>query len=291
MSNPNAITKVLEDVARTLGKQLTAVLKDLAPRHGISDVDSLTQDLLVGLGLVELKVSVGKKKSVAEKSVDEESSTGEKKKKRVVSKKMKESFLKLEGATEEKLAEAMKQYKEAEDVESFDSISRKVLGLDAAAEAAPAPKAKAKKESKKKEKSGRFDKWTPTSSKLFKTIVEESGGVLSEELKKEFVEYVEALSDEDFASASVQGHMRAFVTTKFVQSNAVGGGPVITEEKEEKKEEEKDDDEDQEEFEFEGETLWIGVKSGKIFRPTEEAGDVLVGHAGKGRFKSVKKPE
>lgn len=288
MSNPNAITKVLEDVARTLGKQLTAVLKDLAPRHGISDVDSLTQDLLVGLGLVELKVSVSKKKSVAEKSVDEESSTGEKKKKRVVSKKMKESFLKLEGATEEKLAEAMKQYKEAEDVESFDSISRKVLGLDAAAEAAAAPKAKAKKESKKKEKSGRFDKWTPTSSKLFKTIVEESGGVLSEELKKEFVEYVEALSDEDFASASVQGHMRAFVTTKFVQSNAVGGGPVITEEK---KEEEKDDDEDQEEFEFEGETLWIGVKSGKIFRPTEEAGDVLVGHAGKGRFKSVKKPE
>ena len=286
MSNPNAITKVLEDVARTLGKQLTAVLKDLAPRHGISDVDSLTQDLLVGLGLVELKVSVSKKKSVAEKSVDEESSTGEKKKKRVVSKKMKESFLKLEGATEEKLAEAMKQYKEAEDVESFDSISRKVLGLDAAAEAAPAPKAKAKKESKKKEKSGRFDKWTPTSSKLFKTIVEESGGVLSEELKKEFVEYVEALSDEDFASASVQGHMRAFMTTKFVQSNAVGGGPVITEKKEEEK-----DDEDQEEFEFEGETLWIGVKSGKIFRPTEEAGDVLVGHAGKGRFKSVKKPE
>jgi hypothetical protein len=187
----------------------------------------------------------------------------EKQRKRVVSKKMKETYMAMEGATEENLAEAVKAYKDAAEVDSFEAFARDRLGV-----AAPEKK-KEKKE--KKEKSGRFDKWTPTSTKLFKTIVEESGGVVSDELKTELHAFIDKLSDEDFAATSIQGHMRSFITQKIV----------------EKKE---DDEEEQEEFDFEGETLWMGVKSGKIYRQTDEAGDVLIGQAGKGRFSDVKMP-
>ena len=51
------------------------------------------------------------------------------------------------------------------------------------------------------------------------------------------------------------------------------------------------DDEDLEPLEFDGEKLlFIGLTSGKVFRQTEDAGDVLIGIAGQGRFKDVKIP-
>jgi hypothetical protein len=51
-----------------------------------------------------------------------------------------------------------------------------------------------------------------------------------------------------------------------------------------------EDDEDLEDLEVEGETLTIGVKSGKIYRATEDSGDVQIGVAGQGKFKDVKIP-
>jgi hypothetical protein len=45
------------------------------------------------------------------------------------------------------------------------------------------------------------------------------------------------------------------------------------------------------EFDFNGETLSMGEKSGKIYRSTAEAGDVQVGVAGEGQFKDVKRIE
>lgn len=260
-SSIDAFTKAL---MKTLGEAVKAV----APIHDIKDPDALLKDLLTGLGLGDLKVTAATKKKVVEDE-DKESVKSEKKK-RVVSKKMKEAYLKMEGATEENLKETMKAYKEATDVESFDAFARERLGVKE--EVKEEKKKKATKA--KKEKSGRFDKWTPTSKKLFKTIVEDNKGTNTEELQKEFVEYVEGLTDEEFAASSIQGHMRAFVTSKIV-----------------KKDEEEEDDEDLEEFEFEDETLSIGVKTGKIYQRTEEAGDVLIGQAGQGRFKNVKKPE
>lgn len=254
------IQNTLENVAKTMTKQVATVVTDVLTKRGVADVDALLQDILVGLGLLEITVKTKKSKSV--------STEGETKRKRVVSKKMKDAYLALKGATEENLKEVMKAYKDAEEVESFEAFSRARLGMEA-----PVEEKKKPKEKKPKEKTGRFDKWTTTSTKLFKTIVEESGGVVGDEIKKELTTYIDGLSDEDFAGASIQGHMRAFVTTKFA------------------KEEKDDTTEEQEELEFEGETLWMGVTSGKIYRQTEEAGDVLVGTAGKGRFKDVKKPE
>lgn len=218
--------------------------------------------------------SKGKKeKTVSDKS-SVKSDTG---KKRVVSKKMKEAFMTLPGASTEKLEEVIKAYKSAADVTSFEAFARSQLGVAPVEEK---PKKEVKKK-EKKEKSGRMDKWTPTSTKLFKTIVEENGGVMADDMKKEFVGWLDGLSDEEFADASIQGHMRAWVMTKVTKKEVDGlprreaGGEV-------------EEDEELEEFDFDGESLLKGVSSGKIYRPTEEAGDVLIGYAGKGRFVDVK---
>ena len=324
------IQTTLENVAKTMVKQIAEVIKTVAPRHGVAvaDVEQMTQEIMVGLGLVELKITNVKKI----KSTGSVSSDGGGSRKRVVSKKMKEAYMKIEGSTEESLKTVIAAYKLADKdtVISFDAFctsatkeatkeaETKVCEIKVKAPKEKKTKAVAKKEvaekevvvaekdvavvaekevvaeekkvvvkkapkekkepKAKKEKSGRFDKWNPTSTKLFKTIVEESGGAVTEELRSAQVKYIEDLSDEDFASASIQGHFRAFVTTKIVVNCGAG---------KEEKVAESDDDEDLEEIEFEDEKLLRGSKSGKIFRPTEEAGDVLIGHAGKGRFADI----
>lgn len=244
------VQNALENVAKSMSKQLKDVATKVATDNKVSDVNKLVDELMIAMGLMEIQVKTTKsvKKDDSVISI----------KKRVVSKKMKDVFLSLDGATEELLKELIKEYKTAEDVESFDAFSRAKLGLTPILK-----ETKAKKITK--EKKGRFDKWTPTSTKLFKTITEENSGTVTDDLKKEFQAYVDSLSDEDFASASIQGHMRCFITTKFSKD-------------------EDNDDEELLEFDFEDETLLRGEKSGKIYRSTEEAGDVLIGYAGKGRF-------
>jgi hypothetical protein len=197
------VQNALENVAKSMSKQLKDVATKVATDNNVQDVNKLVDDLMVAMGLMEIQVKTTKTKSVKS---DKESvvSTG---KKRVVSKKMKDAFLALQGANEDLLKELIKEYKTAEDVESFDAFSRAKLGL------APIIK-ETKPRKEKKEKKGRFDKWTPTSTKLFKTITEENSGIVTDDLKKEFQDYIDTLTDEHFASASIQGHMRAFATNK-----------------------------------------------------------------------------
>jgi hypothetical protein len=258
-------------IKTTIHKTLTTAVREVATKRGIADVDDLVADILLAFELGPAKP----KKTEKAPSEKTESVKSEGGKKRVVSKKMKEAFMKLDGATDEKLNEVIKAYKSAAEVTSFDEFARQQLGM----EVVEKPKKEAKPKKEKKEKSGRMDKWTPTSTKLFKTIVEENGGEMKDELKKEFVTWLDALSDEQFADASIQGHMRSFVMSKVVKALPrveAGAG-------------EGDEEEDLEEFDFEGETLLKGVTTGKIYRPTEEAGDVLIGYAGKGRFADVSK--
>jgi hypothetical protein len=264
------VQNALENVAKSMSKQLKDVATKVATDHNVSDVNKMVDDLMVAMGLMEIQVKTAKTKSV-KSDKDSVVSTG---KKRVVSKKMKDAFLALEGANDDLLKELIKEYKTAEDVESFDAFSRAKLGLSPLVK-----ETKPRKEKKeKKEKKGRFDKWNPTSTKLFKTITEENSGIVTDDLKKEFQTYIDGLSDEHFASASIQGHMRAFSSEK----------SEVVEEKKEIVVEETNDDEDLLEFDFEDETLLRGEKTGKIYRSTEEAGDVLIGYAGKGRFSDIK---
>jgi len=230
--------------------------------------------------------------------VESEKSDEKKERKRVVSKKMKETFMSLEGATEESLKEVIKKYKDAEEVTDFVTFAKKELGVVESAapvvEKVTKPKAeKVVKPKAKKEETGRIQ-WNATSTRLFKTIVEESGGVLKDGLKTEFSNYLDLLTEDNYGLTSIQGHMRVFMSSKFPTPEPtlkdLPALKVSTEDSNAEVETEGEKDEDQEELEFEGETLWIGVSSGKIFRQTEEAGDVLVGMAGKGRFSKVVKP-
>lgn len=218
---------------------------------------------------------------------------------RVVSKKMQESFLALATSNgksaEEATAlfeQAKKQYKEMSQAEldtlggSFDSFSKSVLGIQ--------EQKKEKKEKPKKEKApSRIDRWTPTLTRTLTKIVEESGGQMTDDRKKEFHAWVDQLSAEEFASCAMEGQMRKWILTLRpvedkasdpAPSEARGGsggaasGPP-----------EDDEEEDLEELTFEGETLMIGTKTGKIFRPSG-SGDIWVGNAGVGRFTDIQKP-
>ena len=173
---------------------------------------------------------------------------------------------------------------------------------DAAPATAPAPaaapaKAKAPKEAKN------FT-WTPTAKKLFAETVEGGGSAVTDALKTEFAAHVNAMSAEDFKVLAPVGHMRAFVASKSAAAVAapesavssaaaaviVAAAPAPAPAAAPAVAEENFDDEDLEVIEVDGEELTIGVKSGYIFRATEDSGDVKIGVAGVGKFAAVKIP-
>ena len=216
--------------------------------------------------------------------------------KRVVSKKMTESFFAITtaaGKTEDEakaLFETVKKsYKDISDADlqakggSFESFAKSVVSGEVVAPEVPVKKTKAKKE----KAPTRIAKWTPTLTRTLTKIIEESGSVMTETIKTDFHSWVDAMTDEQFAVCAMEGHMRAFLQTKILggaganlphnsaaaASSAAAALPA-------------EDDEELEEFEFEGETLCKGVTSGKIYRPMD-TGDVWIGNAGVGRFQSI----
>jgi hypothetical protein len=242
----------------------------------------------------------------AEPEADGESEgTKEKKARtRTVSAKQKKDFMALEGATDDNLKTIIKGYKDATQAEidalmttdskenAFILYARAVLvpgGRTGPAEeeAVAEKKAKAPAKTKAKKEASRV-KFNATELKIFKKIVESGGSVVTDELKQEFVDYVTAKTEEEFAVVALEGHMRAFVDSKKPANGGAGKAPVAEQVLSWNLTEADADDEDLVEFEFNDETLLKGVVSGKIFRTTTEAGDVQVGVCGQGIFKDIK---
>ena len=230
--------------------------------------------------------------------------------KRTVSKKMKEDFA-AAGGNEAQLKEAMKAYKDASDDEAavgWPTFSVRFRNGEAAeaAPATPPKKAAAKKAAPgapKKEKAAKAAKaarenfiWTPAAKKLFAEATEAAGGKVTDLLKSEFAEYANNMAADDYKALATVGHMRAFLTERDQMPPLEKCQPAADETADETADQAvaasaaEDDDEDMESFEFEAEELFIGVTSGKIYRQSESAGDVLIGVAGQGRFKDVKIP-
>lgn len=227
--------------------------------------------------------------------------------KRTVSKKMKEDFA-AAGGNEAQLKEAMKAYKDASDDEAavgWPAFSVRFRNGEAAeaAPATPPKKAAAKKAAPgapKKEKAAKPKAarenfiWTPAAKKLFAEATEAAGGKVTDLLKSEFAEYANNMAADDYKALATVGHMRAFLTERDQMPPLEKCQPA--EDDDETADQAvaasaaEDDDEDMESFEFEAEELFIGVTSGKIYRQSESAGDVLIGVAGQGRFKDVKIP-
>jgi len=230
--------------------------------------------------------------------------------KRTVSKKMKDTFLAMEGGTEESLKAAMKIYKAADQAQidawggKWDAFARAFLaGECTPVKKTPAKKAPAKKAAAdpdapvkaKKEKEAKNFTWTPTAKKLFTEVVEGNGGTVTDALKTEFVAHVNAMDVEKFKMVAPVGHIRAFIASKAPGASRPvhdTEGKVLgfTTTPPPESAAEDDDDEDLEVIDVDGEELTIGVKSGKIYRATEDSGDVQIGVAGEGKFKDVKIP-
>jgi hypothetical protein len=306
-------------------EEITNAVRSISGMFEI-DADKFSQELLVAMGLVErttgAPVTVAPKpakakpapktKAKAETTTEvsvavdtgddasneaDASSTDKKPRARTVSAKSKELFNALPGATPEKLKEVMKAYKEApqSDIDfkggDFIGFARYQL-LPAGGAGAPAPEVKEKATRKKSEKN--FT-WTPASKKIFDEIVKSSGGEVTDELKKEFAEYANAKTKDDYAGLAPAGHIRAFLAAKASPDDLADGVAKLTldtqpePEPEVKAEPKPVEEEEVEEFDHDGETLCIGIPSGKIYRDTA-AGLVLVGVAGQGAYKSVKVP-
>jgi hypothetical protein len=305
----------INNIKQTISLDITNAVRRIAEAYGLAKPDEFTQELLVHLGVVERdgipfipQVNTNPVASTSNASV---TSTSEKKeRKRMVSAKQKKDYLLIAGATAENLEAMIKGYKEASQ-ETIDGLmttdskenafilyAKSVLtGGSAVAragagvgpvETAPEPVKKQKKGPSQKVTSR--VKFNATEMKIFKKVVGE-GVEVTDELKKEFKEYVDAKSDAEFAVLALEGHMRAFVDSKVEAEaeeaeKADTGADVDTGADADNEGDE--DDEDLVEFTHNEEVLLKGVISGKIFRSTKEAGDVQVGVAGKGQFKDVK---
>jgi len=306
-------------IKQTISLDITTALRRMAGVHNISEPDLLAQELLVHLGIVDretvpIKTTVEvvpPPPTTSGSDADAEAeSVGKKERSRMVSAKQKKPVLEQFPDTAEKkvMDVLLKGYKAATQAE-IDSLMtpnskenafllyvQKVRAVPAPAPAAAAavPEVKEKKVKAKKEV-GRV-KFNATELKIFKKIVESAGSTVTDGLKQEFVDYVAAKSEEEFAVVALEGHMRAFVEAKkqvAVEPKA-GNGELTPSEYDAARKgkgpeyDTEDEDEDLVEFTHNEETLLKGVVSGKIFRSTAEAGDVQVGVAGQGQFKDVK---
>jgi hypothetical protein len=282
----------INNIKQAISLDITSALRRMAGAHNITDPDELAVELLVHLGITDRisgPATVAPPPSVADdgESVD---SKDKKERKRTVSAKQKKDFLDLEGATEENLKTIIKSYKAATQEtitavmtpdskkNAFILYAETILGVPA-----PPPPVKVAKEKVAKKKSR--VSFNATELKIFKKVVESGGSTVGDELKQEFVDYVTAKTDEEFAVVALEGHMRAFVDGK--KQVRAGNGEMTPAEHDAKHAEDDDEEEDLVEFKHNEETLLKGVVSGKVYRSTTEAGDVQVGVCGQGQFKDV----
>jgi hypothetical protein len=282
--------------------------------HLPDDSGKLSQELLIGLGLIERTsapptVPPPPPPSSADTDADADTKSDSKETKartRTVSKKMKDAFLASPGKTEDDLKRVSKAYKAATDADiaaaggDFVSFGNRIL----AAPAAPPPpketktdkdKTKTKTVKPKVEKPKPRLAWSAAEKKVFKDIVTD----VTDDLKAEFAAYIDAKTDDDFKAFAMAGHMRAWFDARVTITPKAGNGEFTPAEYDLARgvqnsgvqDDEDADDEDLVDIDVDGEQLLIGTKTGTIYQPTEEAGDVKIGRAGEGKFKNVKTPQ
>ena len=210
--------------------------------------------------------------------------------------------------------------------EKIDKEQKKLAKL---LEKNPEPKKVEKVEPKKPEvKEKRIKRFSPVMASQLKTALEAVNVETTDKLKKEFQQYVEDLTDDDFRKEGLADHMRAFAKLKAPEEAAED-----TDEDEEESETitvksdstvvdvtlkelqdigttasidppgtfwdadngrfvkgpEADDDEDVEEKTFDGKAYVVGEKTGRVYEACDGGGDIFAGFIGVGKFKKMTK--
>jgi hypothetical protein len=211
-----------------------------------------------------------------------------------------------------------------------EKIDKEQKKLDKLLEKMPVPKPEPKKSEPKKPevKEKRIKRFSPTMASQLKTVFEGLKVELTDKLKKEFQQYVEDLTDDDYRNEGLSDHMRSFAKTK-VHSETVRMQTAAEDTEPENeivinsestvvdvtltelqnitmtatvntgtfwdadngrlvKGPESDDDEDFEEKVFEGTNYVVGEKTGRVYE-ARDTGDVFAGFIGVGRFKTMTK--
>lgn len=241
----------MNSIQNVIVSELSAICKSLNGKY--PGLEESLMELFLNGREVSVVVPVA---PLAEGKPAEKPAEKEGERKRVVSKKMTEAFIKLamaEGKSEEEAKAAFegvkKAYKavsektlmakggsfdgfaksflagDADSVGSADSKEKKTRAkLSPEAAAAAAAKRKATIAAKKEgAPPSRVSKWTPTLVRTLTKIVEESGGVMQDSVKAMFEGWVNARTEDEFKACEMEGHIRTFATT-VLSSMPAGGG-------------------------------------------------------------------
>ena len=206
---------------------------------------------------------------------------------------------------EEKISEIQTKISEIIAKESAPKPEKK--GKAAKTEAkAEAPKTEAKAEAK------HIPRITPAMTKKLKDAFETVGAPWDDKYKKEFVDYVNGLSEEDFAEYGLEGHMSKFAnmhTLAAAGGGGGGGGPStksLTVTKLHEMNEhliemsagvyqhkttknvfsgpEQDSDEEFEDVEVGGVDYVVGQNTKRVYKRQDDGPDEFVGYWGVGKF-------
>ena len=150
-------------------------------------------------------------------------------------------------------------------VEKIEKERKKLQKLEEAepkTEATSAKKADTKGEPKTEKRIKRF---SPVMSSQLKTILADVDVEITDKLKKEFQQYIEAMTDDDFKKDGFADHMRSFAKTKAPTKEEKE--TVLEDENELKStsESDVDPDEDFDEVVFEGKKYVVGEKTGMVY--------------------------
>lgn len=301
------MSTTITTIKSIISEEITTGVHSIAGMFGIEDADKFAQELLIAMGIIDRTGSApvvsskpkprakapakkAEAETEAEAEAETEESSGETKtkktatRKRTVTASAKEEFLALDGATKDLLKKVDKAYKDATD-EEISSKGGDFIGFAKAYLATPPAPEPPKEKAVKAKRPVKNFVWTDSAKKLFNEIVKTSGGEVTDALKTEFTLWANAKTKEEYVVIAPVGHMRTFLVTKGaeVPEEVEEDVPVATKAP-------VAEAEDLEEFDHDGETLLIGIPSGKIYRATTGAGDQLIGVAGQGPFKSVVVP-
>lgn len=205
-------------------------------------------------------------------------------------------------------------------------IEKEKAKLDKLEKKAPEPApVKVAEKPKAEPKEKRIKRFSPVMAGQLKTALEAVKVEMTDKHKKEFQQYVEDLTDDDFRKEGFADHMRAFAKTKapavedveetvtVAEVPTASGPPTVVDVSLQDlqaidmtasidppgtfwdadngrfvKGPEADDDEDFDEMKFDGVNYVVGEKTGRVYE-ARETGDVFAGFIGVGKFKKMTK--